>query len=99
MRMNGFRRDRVRRGRDDAGLTRIAHRSPRWMALGSAIACRAGCCLRFSAPVGGTGAERLNCPGDRISSRRAAGVAQWQSRSFPSLRRGFDSLHPLHPLS
>src|SRR5207237_8458694 len=24
-------------------------------------------------------------------------VAQWHSRSFPSLRRGFDSLHPLHP--
>src|SRR5690606_15357775 len=23
--------------------------------------------------------------------------AQWQSRSFPSLRRGFDSLHPLQP--
>ncbi len=28
--------------------------------------------------------------------RHRAGVAQWQSRSFPSLRRGFDSLHPLH---
>ena len=26
---------------------------------------------------------------------RYAGVAQWQSRSFPCLRRGFDSLHPL----
>ncbi len=24
-----------------------------------------------------------------------AGVAQWQSRSFPSLLRGFDSLRPL----
>lgn len=27
---------------------------------------------------------------------RIAGVAQWQSRSFPSLRRGFDSRPPLH---
>src|SRR5690606_37944154 len=26
---------------------------------------------------------------------RIAGVAQWESRSLPSLRRGFDSLHPL----
>ena len=25
-----------------------------------------------------------------------AGVVQWQDASFPSLRRGFDSLHPLH---
>ena len=24
-----------------------------------------------------------------------AGVAQWQSKSFPNSRRGFDSLHPL----
>ena len=24
-----------------------------------------------------------------------AGVVQWQNVSFPSLRRGFDSLHPL----
>ena len=33
-----------------------------------------------------------------IFTRRLAGVAQWQSRSFPSLRRGFDSLHPLQSL-
>ncbi len=25
-----------------------------------------------------------------------AGVAQWQSASFPNSIRGFDSLHPLH---
>src|SRR5690348_884844 len=29
------------------------------------------------------------------SDTRCAGVAQWKSRSLPSLRRGFDSLHPL----
>ena len=29
----------------------------------------------------------------------AAGVSQWQRGSFPSLRRGFDSLHPLQILS
>src|SRR3972149_6660906 len=27
--------------------------------------------------------------------REEAGVAQWQSRSLPSLRRGVDFLHPL----
>ncbi|MDB6133058.1 MAG: hypothetical protein JWM59_1301 [Verrucomicrobiales bacterium] len=29
---------------------------------------------------------------------RPAGVVQWQNTSFPSLIRGFDSLHPLHLL-
>ena len=29
-------------------------------------------------------------------NEKIAGVAQWQSRSFPSLRRGFDSRPPLH---
>ena len=32
-------------------------------------------------------------------SRDQAGVAQWQSRSLPSLRRGFDSLHPLQMIN
>src|SRR2546421_3075642 len=31
----------------------------------------------------------------RLSFAAGAGVAQWQSRSFPSLRRGVDSLYPL----
>ena len=34
-------------------------------------------------------------PACHVESCGTAGVAQWQSRSFPSLRRGFDSLHPL----
>ena len=40
--------------------------------------------------------EEAPCFRTRVKWRLAAGVAQWQSRSFPSLRRGFDSLHPLH---
>ena len=27
---------------------------------------------------------------------RYAGVVQWQNESFPSFRRGFDPLYPLH---
>lgn len=30
-----------------------------------------------------------------LKSVHNAGIAQWQSRSFPSFRRGFDSLYPL----
>jgi hypothetical protein len=32
----------------------------------------------------------------KIESREAAGVVQWQYRSFPSFGRGFDSHRPLH---
>ena len=31
-----------------------------------------------------------------LSVNKFAGVTQWQSSSFPSWLRGFDSLHPLH---
>src|ERR1051326_3263362 len=59
----------------------------------SAIAWQAGFAYGFVAPDrrGRVLHRRPLC----LSSATGAGVAQWQSRSFPSLRRGFDSLHPL----
>jgi hypothetical protein len=37
-------------------------------------------------------------PKNEISALKKyqAGVVQWQNESFPSFRRGFDPLHPLH---
>ena len=39
---------------------------------------------------------RMNRLQNRFIIGSCAAVAQWQSRSFPSLRRGFDSRLPLH---
>ena len=62
------------------------------------------CLVRFARAVE-TFSEAIWANIDRLDLFRArrdlldrAGVAQWQSRSFPSLRRGFDSLHPLQRL-
>lgn len=37
-----------------------------------------------------------NCPTAPLPDTHEAGVVQWWNVGFPSLKRGFDSLHPFH---